>query len=494
MKSTKHLISLAGLSMAASAAVLCFRMEGPTLQSHQEHITQNNTQIAELFERSDALMAQIDGEGRLPNDEEQAQLNEILAEVNRLQANNEFRMERIEAEGRQSQPQNRQTEAAPAQDDRRNETNPPANNRRPATAPALSTQTREQGTRGEIGMWGWESGAKFMQAVYKTKTGTIDDTSRNLLTRKASVNTEIGIEGAFAVPPTVATEIMTKAFDTARLASRCDIVDISGNRYEGVKDETEPYSNDGIATAWLGEREEIGKSTPNLEEYEIKLNKLGALVPFTNESLADAAQMESFVRNRVPVKMGEALDAAVYNGDGVKKPQGMLHSRALLQVAKESGQTAATIVYENIKKVWTRIHAPNRQSGRGFWVANPDVEEILMDLEFPGDGRPLYIPGNSIANQPNSMLYGREIFFSQHAPALGSVGDLGFFDPNEYFLIRKVGANPRIDTSMHVYFERDMSALRFVMRVSGQSKWSRTIDQKNSAVDRSCFVAIAERA
>lgn len=488
--SLKSLNSSVALGALCSAAVLAVRMDD-RLPTHAAKIEENNAAIRQCIEQADALMAVVDGERREPTAEEQARIDELHTEVENLQADNVRRNRQIALKEAQAAPLARATDADPADDDDRSAAvTPPARNAAARARPVVPGGQFAVADRGDVGMWGWESRSQFMQAVHKARSGNVAE----LLQRKASVNTEIGEQGAFAVPPTIAAEIMQKAFDSAPIASRCDVVDISGNRYTGMMDEDEPYSTDGIQVYWVGEREAITPSSLKLDDYEIKLNKLAALVPVTNEALADAAQLEGLVRSKAPLKMGEALDAAVIAGNGVKKPQGMIDSDCALQVAKVGGQTADTVVYENIKSIWTRVHAPCRQNGRGIWIANPDVEDILFDLEFPGDGRPIYIAGNSLAGQPNTTLLGREIVYSQHAPVVGDHGDIGFYDLKEYRVIRRVGANPKIDTSIHVYFDQDVSAFRFIMRVAGQPKWSRPVDQKNSAVDRSCFVTVADRA
>ncbi len=50
------------------------------------------------------------------------------------------------------------------------------------------------------------------------------------------------------------------------------------------------------------------------------------------------------------------LDWAFINGTGAGMPQGILNAGSKITVAKESGQVADTIVFENIVNMWSRLH------------------------------------------------------------------------------------------------------------------------------------------
>ena len=51
----------------------------------------------------------------------------------------------------------------------------------------------------------------------------------------------------------------------------------------------------------------------------------------------------------------------------------------------------------------------------------------------------------------------------------------------------------RVDTSIHVEFERGMTAFRFNFRIGGQPMLSAPIDPKNGSNTLSPFVALAAR-
>jgi hypothetical protein len=52
----------------------------------------------------------------------------------------------------------------------------------------------------------------------------------------------------------------------------------------------------------------------------------------------------------------------------------------------------------------------------------------------------------------------------------------------------------RAETSMHLWFDQDTMAFKFVFRLGGQSKWASTIASRDGTTTYSAFVNIAERA
>jgi HK97 family phage major capsid protein len=67
---------------------------------------------------------------------------------------------------------------------------------------------------------------------------------------------------------------------------------------------------------------------------------------------------------------------AIVEGTGAGQPLGILNSPALISVAKETGQAAATIVKENVDKMWSRMWARARKNA--IWLINQDIEPQLL--------------------------------------------------------------------------------------------------------------------
>ncbi len=293
--------------------------------------------------------------------------------------------------------------------------------------------------------------------------------------------------------------MLQDVFATGILASKCRRIAISGTansiKINGI-DETSRAStrSGGILGYWEEEAGEKTKSKPKFRKIELSLKKLVGLCYATDELLDDAAALESVIRTGFISEFGFLLDDAIVNGTGAGQPLGILASGCLVSVAKETGQKAATVVAENVIKMYSRIFASSRPNA--VWLINQNIEPQLftMSLAVGTGGIPIYMPAGGLSGQPYGTLFGRPVIAIEQAATLGTVGDIIFADlPNGYILAEKGGI--KSDMSIHVRFEFDESVFRFVMRVDGQPvRASALIPYKGASDTQSHFVALASRA
>jgi HK97 family phage major capsid protein len=166
----------------------------------------------------------------------------------------------------------------------------------------------------------------------------------------------------------------------------------------------------------------------------------------------------------------------------------MQNGAVSISVAKEDGQEAGTIVYENIVKIYHRALNKNKSS----WILHPDCHEQLDFLSFPVGvgGVPVYLGASSMGTLPT--LKGRPIIESDHCAALGTVGDINFVDPSDYMMIFKGGLQQ--DYSIHVAFLTAENCFRFIFFANGIPKRSSALTIKNSSNTRSSCVKLATRS
>jgi HK97 family phage major capsid protein len=86
-------------------------------------------------------------------------------------------------------------------------------------------------------------------------------------------------------------------------------------------------------------------------------------------------------------------------------------------------------------------------------------------------------------------LFGRPVFLTEKMAALGSAGDIGFFDLSYYIIGDRQTLT--IDASTHVYFTYNKTAWRFVIRVDGQPWLNSPITPKNGTATLSPFAILS---
>jgi HK97 family phage major capsid protein len=294
-----------------------------------------------------------------------------------------------------------------------------------------------------------------------------------LFNAASGANETVPSDGGFLVQTDFSSEILKQVFETSIIANRVRRIPISGNansiKINGL-DETSRATGSrygGIRGYWADEAEEKTASKPKFRKIELSLKKLVGLCYATDELLEDASALEGVIRQGFVSEFGFLLDDAILNGTGAGQPLGVMNAGCLVSVAKEAGQDADTLVFENIVKMYSRLFAGSRQNA--VWLINQNVEPQLfaMSMAVGTGGVPVYMPAGGISGQPYSTLFGRPVLPIEQCQTLGDKGDIILADfPQGYVLAEKGGM--KSDMSIHVRFIYDESVFRFVMRVDGQ--------------------------
>jgi HK97 family phage major capsid protein len=361
--------------------------------------------------------------------------------------------------------------------------------------PGHQRQTVPANPRNDNGRGGFRSFGEFAAAVRSgcIQGNTPDVRLLNVATTFGSEGT--GADGGFLVPPEFAREIMVKVQAEENLLTRAASLQTGSNNLTIPKDETTPWqSSGGVQVYWEGEAGQITPSKGVFETSTIRLVKLTALVPVSDELLEDAVGMESWLRAKAPAKMAAKINTGFVRGTGVGQPLGMLNSPSLISVGKETSQPADTVFFANINKMWARMYAPWRRNA--VWLINQDIEPQLDAMAFdPGASSkvPVYLPPGGVSTSPYASLKGRPVVPLEACSTLGDQGDIILVDMNQYWGITKAGGI-RTDTSIHLYFDQALTTFRFIFRLNGMPAWSAAITPENGNNTRSWCLTLDERS
>ena len=315
------------------------------------------------------------------------------------------------------------------------------------------------------------------------------------------LNETVGSDGGFLVQQDFASELLQDVIQTGVLASRVGRrIPISGSangtKINGI-DETSRVSTryGGILAYWASEAEEKTKSKPKFREISLDLKKLIGLCYATDEMLADAAQLEAVIREGFTSEFGFQVDDAMINGTGAGQPLGVLNSGSLVTVSKETGQKAATVMAENIVKMYSRRFAS--QTSGYAWFYNQTIEPQLftMSLSVGTGGIPIYMPPGGLSDTPYARIMGLPAIAIEQAAALGTVGDIILGNFNRGYILAEKGGI-KSDMSIHVRFIYDESVFRFVLRIDGQPVRASALTpyKGGASATQSHFVALESRA
>ena len=305
-------------------------------------------------------------------------------------------------------------------------------------------------------------------------------------------------EGGFAVPAPLAREIFDTALESEIVRPRSRVFVMGSQTLQIPAWDGSDHSSDtlysGITSSWKGEGTDLDVKSTTMRAVELKAKKFALLGKVSTELAEDSPSFAREFRRALTDAAGWHLDNSFLNGNGTTQPQGLLDTSnpALVTVAKESGQSANTILFQNIVAMWSRLWP--RGHANAVWVANHDtIPQLYQMSQAVGTaGVPVYMPANGAAGTPFASLFGRPLFFSEKVPTLGTKGDIGLYDLTQYAV--GIRAEIALMISPHVYFSSDELAFRLRVRVDGKSLWDSAITPAKGANSLSPFVVLATRS
>lgn len=307
----------------------------------------------------------------------------------------------------------------------------------------------------------------------------------------------IAADGGFLVQKDFSDEILKKMHETGQVMSRVQEIPLSGNS-NGLKinaiDETSRVDGSrwgGVRAYWIGEGGTLTGTKPTFRQIQLDLKKLTALYYATSEVLEDAMALGTLAQQAFTEELTFKCEDAIFRGNGGVQPLGFLNANCLISVAKESGQAASTVLFENITKMWSRCWARSRMNA--VWFINQDVEPQLasLALNVGTGGAPAYMPAGGLSGQPFGTLYGRPVIPVEYCDTVGNQSDIVLADLSQYITIRKGGV--RSDSSIHVKFENDEVTFRWILRTDGQPWWTSALTPFKGSNSYSPYIVLDAR-
>jgi HK97 family phage major capsid protein len=314
---------------------------------------------------------------------------------------------------------------------------------------------------------------------------------------------EVGADGGFLVPPDFREEIIDLIGGETSLLPLITTIPTSRNVVQFPVDEQTPWaSSGGIQVYWDGEADTYTQVKPALKGRQISLDKLTALVPASDELLADAPMLAAYLTRAVAKRMASKINLAIVQGTGAGMPLGILNAPCLKTASAVGSQTADTFVGMNAITMYSGMLAEFRMSTSTRWLVNQDVEPQILTLMKVGKldtggadtgwGVSLFIGPGALPGAPNGAILGKAIFPTQACETVGDAGDVIFGAMDQYWMAQRTAA-PDQAMSIHLWFDQSVTAFRFVWRMGGQPLHSSTIAARDGSATYSPFVALEAR-
>lgn len=252
------------------------------------------------------------------------------------------------------------------------------------------------------------------------------------------------------------------------------------------KDHSDSVSG-GLRVYRRAEGDTSSSSRMELEQVTMRAHALFGLAYATEELLARSpisfvALLEAGFRDEFAAK----LIAERLSGTGVGMMEGVLNTPCVIEVAKEAGQAADTIVYENVVNMRARCW----RYGQAIWLANHDTLPQLMQMTIDvGTGGSAVWQPSARETEPD-LLLGRPIFFTEFCETVGDAGDLLLGNWSQY--LEGVLTPAQQAESIHVRFVYHERTFKFWLENDGRCWWRSALTPRNGST-LSPFVKLAAR-
>jgi HK97 family phage major capsid protein len=290
------------------------------------------------------------------------------------------------------------------------------------------------------------------------------------LIRAAMVEREPS-SGGFSVPDEFSSRWLDAALPTEIIRPRCTVWPMaSKTRRVPAWDDLNQGNGKmfgGFAMEFLAEEGSGTYQSGKLRSLELNAQKAGIFTQVSNELLADGLTFEQQLERALVGSIGYGFDKHCLRGTGAGQPLGILNANSLIVVAKEPGQLA-TILYENLAAMWSRVYSPCRRNA--VWIANDDCIPQLLQCSIQLSGLAGQFYPVMRESDGGYAIFGRPVLFSPIMGSLGELGDILLVDLGQYALgLRK---EMGIDRSQHVGFQQDIDSWRILVRFDGQPTWN----------------------
>ena len=338
--------------------------------------------------------------------------------------------------------------------------------------------------------WGFTSHREFLLSVMAAGSGRTDPRLDRLYSpgaggRQATVGSDeqrgnYDSAGGFLVPETFSPDFMLlependpMAPYVTRLPMATPIVRIPART---DKDHSTSVSG-GLTVTRRPETVAGTASTMTTERVTLEAHSLFGLAYTTEELLNDSVvSFIALLEKGFSDQFTYQLISERISGTGVGEFEGILNTPCLVSVAKETGQAASTIVYENVLNMAARCW----RYDQAVWIANHNTlpQLGLLNQQVGTAGTGMIWQASAREGAPNVLL-GRPIFFSEYPKTLGTQGDIILANWGEF--LEGTYQPMQSAESIHVRFTNHERAFKFWLRNAGRWWWKTALTPKNGS-------------
>jgi HK97 family phage major capsid protein len=239
------------------------------------------------------------------------------------------------------------------------------------------------------------------------------------------VRFDLAAAGALLLPAEMSTDINRQVVEISPVLQVAKVINTSAPVYRQAQ------RNDSLSATWLEEDAAGSKVKDTFGYVDITVHKLGARVAWTIEQEQDAAyDLVSEINLSIREQFEKSLGAAFINGDGVKKPSGMIGN-----VTNFNPTGSLTLTSNLLLRFQSAIKS--FYQANASWMANRQTYAAIRQLVLSSTnglqytwepsfqvGVPARLLGNPIYEAPDLVGNATGVFTNGQVPLL--YGDFNY--------------------------------------------------------------------
>ena len=302
----------------------------------------------------------------------------------------------------------------------------------------------------------------------------------------------ISSDGGFLIPVETAKEIHNVSLENEIVLPNSMVIPMKTNDKKLPGLNIGDHSSNlfgGFEASYKAEAGTLSEKNPKVRSVNLSCKKLTGFMRLSRELFDDIPGGGGQIVDICGKGLAWYRDKAFLKGTGAGEPLGILNSNCLVEVSKESGQSAATIIYENLTNMMSRMFAGSFKNS--VWVAHQTCIPQLLQLSIAVGTGGSHIPVMTKSKDGQFEILTRPVVFTEKTETLGTKGDIMLCDFGQYLV--GLREEIRLEFSPHVYFTTDEIAARLIQRHDGMPLWGEALTLEDGSTTVSPFICLAER-
>ena len=216
------------------------------------------------------------------------------------------------------------------------------------------------------------------------------------------------------------------------------------------------------AGTWIDEEQAIPESDDAFGQVTLSAYKFATMIRVSRELLNDSAfDIAAYIAQEFVRRAGAAEEEAIINGDGSKKPTGLLHATLGAQVGITAA-SATAITADELIDMQHSLKASYRR--KACWIMNDATISAIRKLK-DGQGQYIWQPG--IKEGAPDMLFNQKVLMSNYMPLIGAGNKVILYgDYSYYWLAEREGRT--MERLNELYAVTDQVGFKMTERLDGR--------------------------